>query len=175
MTSPPPDLASLAARLGALERQNCLLRWFLVGLALLALAANVFWLADRLHPLRGDRPGSKLLQGSRLVLWERGERPTAILDADRQDSVESPQVELVLSERIWGAARGRLRMRTDQTSLELLDDDGKPRVVLGYGKGHSGLTLLDENGRTRAELVNGKDGSALRLLDAKGIPVFSAP
>jgi len=51
----------------------------------------------------------------------------------------------------------------------VVDENGKPRAVLGVGKEGSGLALYDENEKLRALLSVDKEGPRLDMFDKNGI------
>ncbi len=55
-------------------------------------------------------------------------------------------------------------------SFVLVDENGKPRIMLAVIKAGPVLSLIDENGEDRAILVVGKHGPKLAMLDENGKP-----
>jgi hypothetical protein len=83
--------------------------------------------------------------------------------------VEAQQV--IVRDRA-GNVRAQLGCAADGgPQLQLMADDGRPRLVFGVCDGVWGMSLFDEAGRRRAELsLGGEVGAvALRLLDPGGV------
>jgi len=124
-------------------------------------AVAFFFVAIIMNPQNIASQGDFLdeIRARRIVLVDKSGLERAVLSLDEDKGM----VGLVMRDKHGGASAV-----LGTSGLNLRDESGKLRAVLGLLMGEPGLSLFSQSGKARALLLVDKDGPAFSLRDDKG-------
>ena len=125
------------------------------------VAVAFFFVAIIMNPQNTASQGDVLdeIRARRIVLVDKSGLERAVLSLDEDKGM----VGLVMRDKHGGASAV-----LGTSGLNLRDESGKLRAVLGLLMGEPGLSLFSQSGKARALLLVDKDGPAFSLRDDKG-------
>lgn len=166
----------LDRRLNRLERQNRILKWFVLMAGLAMVVAGL---------LPGQAPANKTVEANSFILRDQNGTVRASLvmedgapffrlfdSAGRPRVVESVTVVgagLALLDATGKPRAALLATLTGDPSLSLFDEDGKPRSVMGVLDSGPGLALFDSSRKMRIGLeIQANGAPSVSVADANG-------